>query len=192
MRRLCAALVSALALAGCATSGLSGLPPEQQATARHVEIYLDGVTGLQGRFLQTGPEEGAMSGGRFIFTPGQLRLAYDTPHVMHLVAGDGRIVMTDEVSGAVTRLSLARNPLGLFLRVPFHFNNGIQVTSVQETASVVQLSASQADNPSQGRLTLQFAKDGAGGLRLIGLDGVDARDHHVQLRFYDVQPVSSG
>lgn len=172
-------------LSGCATSGLSALPPTQRAKAQSVEAYLDGLMALSGQFAQTGPGD-SESGGRFLYRPGHLSLDYTTPKPMHLTAGDGHIVMTDASTGAVTRVALARNPLGLLLRNPVRFNDGIQATSVQEGPSTLQISLAAADNPSQGRLTLQFMRDGKR-MTMAGIDGVDARGHHIMLRLFDVQ-----
>ena len=180
-----------LLLAGCATSGTSGLSVSERSDAARVAGYLNRATSLQGRFTQTGPQAGSESAGRFVYAPGALRLDYDEPHVMHLKAGGKKIVLEDEANGSVTRLSLARNPLGLLLRTPVSFDAPVKVTSVRRFQGVLQLSAAEADNPSQGLLTLQFADDGQA-LRLIGLDGVDARAHHIVLRFYDLADGAPG
>lgn len=183
--RLSAAVTVFLLLAGCATSGTSGLSVSERSDAARIAGYLNRTISLQGGFTQTGPQAGSESSGRFVYAPGELRLDYDEPHVMHLMAGGTKIVLRDEANGSVTRLSLARNPLGLLLRTPVSFDAPVKVTSVRRLQGVLQLSAAEADNPSQGLLTLQFADDGQA-LRLIGLDGVDARAHHIVLRFYDL------
>ncbi|AQS89219.1 hypothetical protein A0U93_02625 [Neoasaia chiangmaiensis] len=172
-----------LALAGCAHEGLSTLSSEDRVQAHRVEQTLGDLKGLTGRFQQTGPDD-AVSSGTFDYAPGRLQLDYAFPHVSHLVAANGHIVLTDDTTGAVTHLSLARNPLGLLLRTPISFDNGIVVTSVRRGNNALQLSAAQANNPSQGELTLQFSDIGDH-LNLIGFDAIDARQHHVVLHLFD-------
>lgn len=170
------ALLAFLLLSGCATGGYGHLPAAEQNDVHRIEAYLNGLQGLQASFLQRGPEAGE-SAGRFSYIPGHLRLDYVVPHPMELVAGDGHLVLDDQGTGAVTHLSLKRNPLGLLLKYPIRFDGGVQVTDVRHGDGSLQISVAQADNPSQGLLTIQFS-DVNGQLSLIGLQGVDARQHH--------------
>ncbi|WP_367160099.1 outer membrane lipoprotein carrier protein LolA [Kozakia baliensis] len=172
-------------LTACATSGVAMLPPDQRRDAERVAHYLNGLRGVTAEFTQTGPGDD-VSAGRFSYDPGHLRLDYVTPHPMTLVAANGRIVMNDSATGAVTHLSLSRNPLGLLLRTPIRFDHGIQITGVQRGVNSLQISAAEADNPSQGLLTMQFA-DRQDQLTLIGLDGVDARQHRLVLHIRRLQ-----
>jgi outer membrane lipoprotein-sorting protein len=174
-------IVALAALAGCAQGGLSGLPSDQQADARRVERYFAAMGPMRAQVVQTWPD-GSASTGTLDYVPGMMRVDYGAPRPMQMVAGHGHIVVQDTASGSLTRLSLSRNPLGLLLRTPVRFDRGIAVTSVQHGRGWLQLSVSEADNPSQGRLTLQFA-DTATGLSLLGLDGVDARGHELVLHF---------
>ena len=182
-------LLALLLLSGCATSGYGNLSQPQQGDVRRVQAYLNTLKGLKATFVQNGPDDG-QSAGHFAYIPGHLRLDYVSPHPMQLVAGEGHLVLTDQGSGAVTQLSLKRNPLGLLLRYPVRFDEGVQVTDVRHGPDSVQVSVAQADNPSQGLLTLQFS-DIAGRLELVGLQGVDARQHHFGVSLSEISENSS-
>jgi len=177
-----------LGLGGCATGGLSGLPADQRTAARRVEHYLDAMGPMRAHVVQTWPD-GSDSRGTLVYVPGMMHVHYGLPRPMDMVAARGHITIGDAATGSVTRLSLARNPLGLLLHVPMRFDQGIAVTSVQQGPGWLQLSVSEADNPSQGRLTMQFA-DHDGALSLLGLDGVDARKHALVLHFTDWTPIA--
>lgn len=179
------ALLALLFLSGCATGGYGHLPKADQNDVRRIEAYLNGIRGLQAAFMQRGPEDG-QSEGRFSYIPGHLRLDYIVPHPMELVAGDGHLVLDDQGTGAVTHLSLRHNPLGLLLKYPISFDGEVQVTDVRHGNGSLQISVAQADNPSQGLLTIQFS-DVNGQLSLIGLQGVDARQHHFGVLLSDVR-----
>ncbi|AQS90795.1 MULTISPECIES: LolA family protein [Gluconobacter] len=179
------ALLVLMLLSGCATSGYDRLPKADQNDVHRIEAYLNGIQGLQAAFVQHGPDAGE-SGGRFSYIPGHLRLDYVVPHPMELVAGEGHLVLDDQGTGAVTHLSLRHNPLGLLLKHPIRFDGDIQVTDVRHGNGSLQISVAQADNPSQGLLTLQFS-DVNGQLSLIGLQGVDARQHHFGVLLSDVK-----
>lgn len=171
-------------LSGCAVRGLDGLSPEQKSAAQRVEAYLNRPVMLQGNFTQVGPRDNG-GAGRFTYQPGALALDYLSPHPMTLRASGAHLVLDDSQTGAVTRLSLSRNPLGLLLHVPVRFGGSIRVTDMRRVPGASQISLAEADNPSQGLLTLRFI-DHDRTLVLSTLDGVDARGNHIVLSLSDV------
>ena len=182
--------LGAVGLTGCASSGYDHLVTNDQHDIHRVENYLNGLTSLQASFVQTGPAQ--QGDGHFTYAPGRFEMVYEVPHAMRAVARDGHFVLRNADNGAVTHLSLKRNPLGLLLRRPVSFDGDVQVTNVSRGAESIQISVAEANNPSQGLLTLQFA-DVRGKLTLVGIQGVDARNHHFGLSLFDVQenqPVS--
>lgn len=183
--------VVGLGLSGCATSGYDHLATADRHDIHRAESYLNGLKSLQASFVQDGPAQ-QQGDGRFTYAPGRFEMVYEVPHAMRAVARDGRLVLRNADDGAVTHLSLKRNPLGLLLRHPIGFEKEVQVTKVSRGAESLQISVAEADNPSQGLLTLQFS-DVHGKLTLVGIQGVDARHHHFGLSLFDVrenQPVS--
>ncbi|WP_243443839.1 LolA family protein [Asaia prunellae] len=109
---------------------------------------------------------------------------------MTLRASGKHLVLNDSQTGAVTRMSLARNPLGLLLHVPVRFTGAIRVTDIHMAPGAAQISLAEADNPSQGLLTLQFI-DRNGTLQLSTVDGVDARGNRIVLSLSDVTETGS-
>ena len=171
-----------LGLAGC-VAGQADLTPADAGAVARVQAWLDGLTSLHARFLQTWPN-GAVSEGTVLFQPpGRLRLDYAPNDRMVLVADGGRIVLTDNATGAVTRTPARASPLGLLLdgRVRL-LGDGIRVTDVQQTPGRLQLSLVRADNPLAGLLTLVFA-DRGGALTLTTLQGVDGEHRLTTFRF---------
>ncbi|NVN44147.1 outer membrane lipoprotein carrier protein LolA [Asaia siamensis] len=182
--RLLSALALSGALAGCAVNGMEGLSATQQREAHRVEAALNRTATLEGHFVQVGPgrNDGA---GHFSYRPGALALDYVSPHAMTLRASGAHLVIDDSQTGSVTRISLARNPLGLLLHVPVRFAGAIRVTDVRTSAGAAQISLAEANNPSQGLLTLQLIEK-EGRLQLSTLDGVDARGNRIVLSLSDV------
>lgn len=184
--------VPVMSLSGCAVSGYHHLPDAQQDAARRVQKYFNDLSSLQANFAQEGP--GRQQGdGHFTYVPGALRLDYDIPNKTVLIAKGDYLTLNDGNSGAVTRMSLKRNPMGFLLRHPLKFDDGVQVSNVMKGMDSLQISLTQADNPSQGLLTLQFS-DIHSHLSLIGIQGVDGRGHHFGLSLYEVkenEPVSA-
>lgn len=174
-----------LGVSGCATSGYAHLPSSQQEAVRRIEDYLNSIVSLKADFAQEGPGQ-QQGDGRFTYTSRALEMDYALPQGMTLVARNQRLTLKDPSNGSVTKISLKRNPLGFLLRQPLRFNNGIQVTNVVHGSDSLQVSLTEADNPSQGLLTMQFS-DLHGRLSLIGLQGTDVQGHHFGLSLFNVK-----
>lgn len=173
-------------LAACQT----GRNPSRSMTdlkdISRIETYLNDNAGIQGNFMQVWPD-GKQSTGHLTYLPGQLRLDYDQPSRMVVVAKGKRMVAKDFGNQSVTHIGLARNPLGLMLHRPVLLKQPIIITAIQRNTNSIQISLASADNPSQGLLTLSFY-DVQGKLALYELQAVDARNNHSQMHLYDIKP----
>ncbi|AQS84809.1 MAG: outer membrane lipoprotein carrier protein LolA [Acetobacter aceti] len=176
------ALLSGLALAACSQTGTVPLTVQDQQDVTRVEDYLNGLTTLQSRFVQTWPD-GSQGEGMLNYQPGQLRLDYSNPRGMTLTAGDGHLVLDNPQTGAVTRMGLSHTPLGLLLARPIHMQGAVTVTAVKRGPSTLQVSVARTDRLSDGLLTLRFRDEGEERLTLSGLVIVDDRQHMITLNF---------
>lgn len=183
--RLAMALGVSAGLGACAVGPpVTPHPAADQASIDQAQAALDGMGGLEARFVQVGPGDDTAQGTAW-FETGHLRLQYDAPTRRIVVATRGRLVVHDEPSEATTRASLAANPLGLLLSGPVRLSGPIDVTDVQRGPGTLQLSLTRASNPSQGLLTLFFDRRPDGGLVLSGLEAVDAERHRTRFHLLD-------
>lgn len=186
-RGMAAALALALALTGCALGPLATPhSASEQADIAQAQAALDGMGGLQARFVQSGPGDQG-GAGRAWFETGHLRLQYEAPSPRLVVATQGRLVVRDTATDSTTRISLAANPLGLLLSGPVRLSGEIDVTDIRRGTAALQLSLARASNPAQGLLTLFFAVRPDGTLLLSGLEAVDAERHRTRFRLEDQQ-----
>ncbi len=142
-------------------------------TISRVETALNDPRGFEGQFTQIWPN-GNQSEGRIVYVPGKLRLNYEVPSTMIVVAKGKKMVAKNFDDHSITHIGLARNPLGLMLNSPVHLSLPILVTTIQKGVNAFQISLASADNPSQGLLTLRF-NDINGELTLIQMQAVDVR-----------------
>ena len=178
-RRAGLAGATAALLSGCVAAPAPSLSPQDQSDIARIQSYLDALHGLRARFVQVGPD-GATSTGTAWYDPGRLRLQYDAPARMLVVASGQHLVAHRDADDATTRIALSGNPLGLLLARPLRLSGAVGVTDIQRGPGILQASLARAANPGQGLLTLIFT-DGAPGLELIGLEAVDA--HRARTRF---------
>ncbi len=185
-RRALAAMSLAI-LGGCAVRPV--LSAQDQADIDRIQAYLDGLHGLRARFLQVGPDGGTSSGVAW-YEPGRLRLEYDRPARMEVVASGAHLVAHRDSDDSTTRIALASNPLGLLLSPGLRLSGSITVTNVQRRAGLLQASLARTANPAQGLLTLIFTdrqEAGPAALSLVGLEAVDARGQRTGFHLIDAQ-----
>lgn len=176
-------------LPGCAVHGIDRLTAEQKAEAERIEAYLNRATPLTGSFSQEGSWLGS-GAGRFVYQPGQLNLAYNSPHAMNLRATRARLKLHDLAKGAVTTIDISHQALGLLLRKPVRLRGRVLVTDLRDGPDTVQISLAEARNPSQGLLTLTFLNTSQG-LQLSRLAGIDVHHHRFTVSFHEVTLLSS-
>ena len=175
-----AACLGVLALlCGCAALPATPRSPQDRLDLARIQSYLNALHGLRARFVQSGAE-GITGSGTAWYDPGRLRLQYDAPGRMVVVASGQHLVAHRESDGATTRMALSSNPLGLLLARPLRLDGAISVTDIRRGPSVLQVSLARSADPAQGLLTLVFA-DRAAGLGLIGLEAVDARRQRTRI-----------
>lgn len=170
-------------LSACVSGGIDHLSPSDQAMVHAVENALNRPQSVTGSFEQVGPGNWA-GRGHFTYRPGYLLLAYVVPHGLRAQAENQHLVVIDKANGALTRIGLARHPLGLLLRKPLRLTRAIQVTQLVQTPGLLRISLAEAANPSQGLLSLDFEKTPAG-LRLKNLIGTDVRKQKIQLSLHE-------
>jgi outer membrane lipoprotein-sorting protein len=164
-RRLLVAAILSAGLAACAAAPPVPSASDEGAIAK-VQAYLDGLQRFKAHFTQTGTD-GNADGYVWIDRPGRLRVAYVRPAPKLILANHGRLLLVDQLTGATTNVPLSRTPLDILLAPQVQLTGGnLAVTFVQQQDAALQIGVVKAATPSQGRLTLQFARDP---LRLVGV-----------------------
>ncbi len=126
---------------------------------RKAEAYLNGVTTLKSRFVQVNPDGGNYDGDLFISRPGRMRLVYDPPTRMLMVA-DGRfLIYVDTQMNDAIHLDLNETPAGLILKENLSFSDpSVKLLEVKRRPGTLEITAAMAKDPSAGRLTLVFSE----------------------------------
>lgn len=179
-------LAAALALAGCAGSGTAMVSSADRQDIARIEAYLNAPATLRFRFLQIWPD-GGQGSGILTYAPGSLAMDYERPQGMTLRARDGKLVLRDPETGAVTRMGLSHMPLGLLLEQPVRLRDAITVTAVRRGDHALQISLARTGRLPDGLLTLQF-QDQGDRLQLAGIVIVDDRQHTTRLQVMEQLP----
>jgi outer membrane lipoprotein-sorting protein len=131
--------------------------PLPEVTA--VEAYLNGISTLRARFVQTANDGQQTSGTFMLKRPGRLRFEYDPP-VKDFIVADGRFVhyydgqMKQESSAPISR-SLA----DFFLRENLKLSGGVSVSDIKREDGLLYMTLLQSKDPLAGSLTLMFGEN---------------------------------
>ena len=152
---LAGALAALLAPALPAPAQMSGADARDLA---RISNYLNGVTTLEGNFVQIG-HDGELSEGLFYLRrPGRIRFEYKPPNPALVIADGTWVGVYDTRLNTLDRIPLGSTPLDLLLskRVNFRDNNAIR--SIERAPGLMRVTAIDPDAPDQGSITMVFAE----------------------------------
>lgn len=134
------------------------LSDADKADVARAEAYLNAITTLKARFLQVSPNGASVEGDAFLARPGRLRLQYDPPSPLLVVADGTFLIVYDSQLGDPSYLPLNSTPAGVLVRPDVKLIGGdVAVTRVSRMPGVVRISLVEADEPAAGEITLVFS-----------------------------------
>ena len=155
---LAASLALLVTAAPAAESRRLPLSAQDKADIARAEEYLNGVTTLKARFLQVAPNGGSVEGDAYLSRPGRMRLQYDPPSPLLVVADGSFLIVYDSQLGEPSYIPLGSTPAGILVRAGVRLDGGdVAVTRVARQPGVVRISLVEADDPAAGEITLVFS-----------------------------------
>ncbi|MDZ4735370.1 MAG: outer membrane lipoprotein carrier protein LolA [Rhodospirillaceae bacterium] len=126
------------------------------ADLTRVEQYLNSFSTLRARFQQYSVGSGDASGDIYVRRPGRLRVEYEPP-VPVLIVADGMLVSYyDSDLDQVNQLPLNASPIWFLLRETILFDEEITVTKIDRQTGTLRVSMHQTDDADAGSVTLIF------------------------------------
>lgn len=129
------------------------------ADLARIENYLNGLTTLRARFVQINPDGGTATGTLYFERPDKMRLDYDPPSELLIIANDWKLVYQDRRLEQISQLFTSSTPLGFLLEDEIRLQGGdVTVTNLTRRGGEIQVAVVQTDEPAEGSLTLAFAE----------------------------------
>jgi len=120
--------------------------------------YLNSIRTMRARFAQQSSTGNYTEGTVYLKRPGRMRIEYDPPAQVLVVANGSYVVYEDGELQQVSYIGLDDTPLGLLLRDQVEFTDPeITVTGMRTGADLMEIDLVQTNDPGQGTLTLVFA-----------------------------------
>ena len=150
------------ALAALLAPALPAPAPAQMSGAdardlARISNYLNGVTTLEGNFVQIG-HDGELSEGLFYMRrPGRIRFEYEPPNPALIVADGVWVGIYDKRLNTLDRIPLRSTPLDILLRKRVDLRNDGAVRSIERSPGLMRVTAIDPNAPEQGSITMVFA-----------------------------------
>jgi len=161
------------------------LTDAENAALKQAESYLNAISTMQARFLQVNPDGSSHEGDLFVSRPGKMRLVYDEPAPMLMVADGVWLIYVDKEMDEVSHIDLDDTPAGLLLKDNLSFTDkAIALKGVKIANGTVEISAAQAKDPGTGTLTLVFTQ---APFELRQWRVIDAQNQEIAVTLFDAK-----
>ncbi len=137
---------------------LSAAADDSEALLDRIESYLDSITSLDSRFVQTNQDQTHLAGSFQLKRPHFLRFAYDDPPTLIIARGE-RLVFRDGETGEITQGSVDGTPAQFLLRPEIRFNDDVRVVDMKRDGGLVAITLEWADTPGTGSISLILAEE---------------------------------
>ena len=145
---LAAAFASTLPIAVQAQTANDG------ADVARIEKYMNGITTLRAKFVQTEEDGRQLEGILHLQRPGKLRFQF-VPKGPYEIIADGT-QLNYVGGGALTQVSLDATPLSVLVAPNIKFDDRLQITGIEREPGFIAVNLVQKKNPSGEKLQIVF------------------------------------
>ncbi len=124
-----------------------------------IESWLAARPRFRARFTQIGPDGTVLTGTLWLARPGRMRIDYDPPSELLIVATDWRLVIYDGATRQVNTLPLAETPIAFLLEERVELDERVRLVAVRERGAEVGVVLEDRTSPGRGRITLWFRRN---------------------------------
>lgn len=138
--------------------GLAPLSQADKSDISRIEAYLNKIKTMTARFLQVTSDGDYSEGNLYFSRPGKMRLEYDAPKQVLIIADGNNLTYYDKELKQVSYFDLASTQAEILLRENISFfSGGLIVTDFERGPGVLRLTVIKEDDPLEGNLTLIFS-----------------------------------
>lgn len=123
-----------------------------------IENYLTNLTTLSATFVQTNMGNQVVTGKFQVARPGKMRLDYDKPEHLVVVADGTWLKYHDTELDEITHVPLSKTPAEILLREKVKFDERTKVQKVENFHNEIHVTLVKASEPDAGSITLMFDK----------------------------------
>ncbi len=119
-----------------------------------VQDYLNNIKTLKTRFQQVSNDGGVATGTLYMSRPGKMRVEYDPPVPVLMVATEERIWYYDKKLEEISFFDLKDTPAWFLLQPNVRFGGEITVSGFERSPGAFRVTVNETKNPDLGKATL--------------------------------------
>ncbi|HJU19603.1 MAG TPA: outer membrane lipoprotein carrier protein LolA [Stellaceae bacterium] len=159
MRAAGLALMVTAAPALAAAAVPAATPNAQDVAELHdILAYLNSIHTMTARFTQISSSGRVASGRLWLERPGGMRIEYDPPSPVLLIADRFYVYYVDKDLAQVSQIGLKATPAWFLLRDPIRFGQGLALTGFNPGPDFVRVTVGERAHPDLGSLTMVFSR----------------------------------
>ncbi|MEP3248447.1 MAG: outer membrane lipoprotein carrier protein LolA [Sneathiella sp.] len=143
-------------LLGSVVASAAPLTTSDKQDIQRVETYLNGISSLKAKFLQVNSEGQIAEGDVYMRRPGRMRIEYQPPAQILVVADGTWLVLHDKELEETNRLPLYSTPVSVLLKENVRLEGDVTVVSVEKEGNTLRLNIIDSEEPDEGGITLVF------------------------------------
>ena len=133
------------------------LDPKDQQQTQAVQTYLNAIRTLQSRFEQVADDGGIAYGTIYMQRPGKMRIVYDPPVPILIVASEGQVYYYDSSLQQVSRTTVDDTPAWFLLRPKITLGGDVTLVKFSREAAVLRTTLVETQHPDLGQVTIAFS-----------------------------------
>ena len=142
---------------GAAEAAPKVMTDNEKATVNRVENYLNELFTLKSRFLQATSTGSYTEGTLYLSRPGKMRIEYDPPVKLLIVADGYWLIYNDIELDQITHLPLQTTPANILLKEKISLlNSDLIISKVENTPGIVSITLVPTDE-NRSQITLVFS-----------------------------------
>lgn len=162
----------------------ANLSDQDKADVARIEQYLNGITTMRAKFQQVDAAGNIAFGMIYVRRPGFLRVQYDPPSQVILVADSIAVSYYDAELNQLNQAPLGLSPLWFLLREHVSLGGDVTVTTFNRGPNAFEIGIVQTDEPDAGTVTLTL---GDKPLELQQWTIVDNKNQAVRVALYNAE-----
>ncbi len=148
------AAMAATAAVMATTPAAPALSEADRADIARIEAYLNTLTTVRARFMQMSSEGSYAEGDFYLSRPGHLRIEYDPPVPVLIVANGQTLVYYDKELEQTSYVGIDSTPAGLLVGAEVSFSGKTSITGFERGANALRLTLVMTEDPLGGSITL--------------------------------------
>ncbi len=131
------------------------LADSERAAVDRIQAYLNGIKTVEAEFMQASSNGELARGNLYISRPGRLRIEYQPPVPILVVADGTFLIYYDRELNQVSYIPLGSSPAGILLEDHISLIDGdLTITGFKQENGTFQVTLVRTENPTEGSLTL--------------------------------------